>query len=105
MLPSPKVDFQSERTHGKSRLVRWSGKPANLSRCSKRKPARNIVASVIGGPTKRDSNSFDCGETESTGEERRLSGALFSDAPKETHFELYNITKLPIPISVSEDAN
>ncbi len=37
---------------------------------------------VIGGTTKGDSNSFDVGETESTGEERRLDDALFSDAPK-----------------------
>jgi hypothetical protein len=40
------------------------------------------VTSVIGGPTNGDSNSFDGGETVSTGEERRLDGALFGDAPK-----------------------
>ena len=41
------------------------------------------MTSLIGGPTKRKSNPFDGGETESTGEERRLDGALFSDAPTE----------------------
>ena len=84
MLQSPKVGIQSEKTHGKARLAKWSGRSANLSRCSNRKPARNAVESVIGGPTKGDSNSFDGGETVSAREERRIDGALFSDAPTET---------------------
>jgi hypothetical protein len=33
--------------------------------------------SLIGGTTKGDSNSLDGEETEFTGEERRLDGALF----------------------------
>jgi hypothetical protein len=48
--------------------------------------------SLIGGTTKGDSNSFDNGETEFTGEERRLFGAPRGDAPNWIHFELYNIT-------------
>ena len=47
------------------------------------------MTSVIGVSTKGDSNSFDGGETVSTGEERRLDGALFSDAPKGTNVELF----------------
>jgi len=43
--------------------------------------------SLIGGTTKGDSNSFDGEESEFTGEERRLDGALFSDAPTGTHVE------------------
>jgi hypothetical protein len=39
--------------------------------------------SLIGGTTKGDSNSFEGRRTEFTGEERRLDGALFSDAPTE----------------------
>jgi len=46
--------------------------------------------SLIGGTTKGDSNSFDDWETAFTGEERRLSGALFSDVPNWIHFELLN---------------
>jgi hypothetical protein len=42
--------------------------------------------SLIGGTTKGDSNSFSSEETEFTGEERRLSGALFSDAPTRIQF-------------------
>jgi hypothetical protein len=38
--------------------------------------------SLIGGTTKGDSNSFDGGETEFTGEERRLDGAPWCCAPK-----------------------
>ena len=87
MLQSPKVDSQSEKTHGKSPLAKWIGRSANLSRCSKRKSAKNAAALVIGGTTKGDSNSFDGGETESTGEERRFDGAPFSDAPKRTWSE------------------
>ena len=44
--------------------------------------------SLIGDTPKGDSNSFDGGEIEFTGEERRLDGALFSDAPKRTQVEL-----------------
>jgi len=51
-------------------------------RFSKRNPARNVSTSLIGGTTKGDSNSFEGGKTEFTGEERRSNGALFSDAPK-----------------------
>ena len=46
------------------------------------------MTSVIGGPTKGDSNSFDGGEAESTGEDRRLDSDPFSDAPKATNVEL-----------------
>lgn len=45
--------------------------------------------SLIGGTTKGDSNFSDGQESEFTGEERRLSGALFSDAPKGTNVELF----------------
>jgi hypothetical protein len=44
--------------------------------------------SFIGATTKGDSNSLDGEESEFTGEERRLSGALFDDAPNWIHFEL-----------------
>ncbi len=44
-------------------------------RYSNRKLARNASMSLIGGATEGDSNSFDGGETEFTGEEHRVSGA------------------------------
>jgi hypothetical protein len=47
--------------------------------------------SLIGGKTKEDSNSLDSKGAWFTGEERRLSGALFSDAPKRTQVELLDI--------------
>jgi hypothetical protein len=64
------------------------GSPSKRSRFSKRYPAGNVSMSLIVGTTKGDSNSLDGEETAFTGEERRLDGALFADAPNWIHFEL-----------------
>ena len=55
--------------------------------------------SLIGGTTKGDSNSFDSGEAGFTGEERRLDGALFSDAPTEIRTPVLGLKGLrPSPL-------
>jgi hypothetical protein len=47
--------------------------------------------SLIGGTTKGNSDSLATEETEFAARERRTNSALFSNAPKEIHFELKNI--------------
>ena len=55
--------------------------------------------SLIGGTTKGDSNSLGCEGSGFTGEERRLDGALFSDAPTEIRTPVLGLKGLrPSPL-------
>ena len=99
MLQMPKVNPQSERTHGKSLLARWRGRSADLSRCSKYKLVRNAGTSLIGETTRGDSNPFSADEVPYIAEERRLDGALFSDAPTEIRTPVLGLKGLrPSPL-------